>query len=443
MSFGQALSGLNVASQNLDVIGNNVANANTVGYKQGSAQFADLFSASLAGGSASQIGLGATVLGVQQQFTQGNLTTTGNPLDLAINGNGFFQVGATGSSSISYTRNGQFSLDKNNNLVNSTGLQVQGNMLNADGTIASTGSIQVATTAGNPVATGTGSTTSLQGVQAQVNLNSGDPVINAANIPFNPSNTSSYNWSTAVSVYDSQGNAHNMSLYFVKTDPVTTPNTWTVHAYMPDVTSTAALPVAPVDVGVPPGGTAVTFGTNGSITGVGGVPGTFTMPISALATGAVGSPLTANVDPLAFNLNLAGSSQFAASDSINSLSQDGLATGQLSNYTVGTNGLIAATYSNGQTKNIAQLLLTTFNNPQGLKPQANNLWTQTLTSGSPISNPPGVGINGTLQSGSTEDSNVNLTTQLVDMITAQRAYQANAQTIKTEDSVMQTLVTLR
>ena len=446
MGFEQALSGLNVASQNLDVIGNNVANANTVGFKVGAAQFADVFAASLSvgGGGATQAGLGARVVGIAQQFTQGNLTTTGNPLDLAINGNGFFEVSAVGSKAISYTRNGQFSLDANNNLVNSTGLQVQGNTLSASGTVTSIGPVAIPSVAGAPVATGQSGLTSA-GVQAMVNLNSGDAVIDPTVYPFSANTPASYNFSTPATVYDSQGNAHNLTMYFVKSDPAVTANTWTMHAMMPDV-GPATTPPTWDEVGTA-GGDTLHFKTDGTLLDVNGNPGGAVPLNSIQITGPAGattpSVVSANVDPLSFFLTLTGSTQFAASDSINSLAQDGAATGRLASYNVGTNGIIQATYSNGQTKDIAQLLLSTFNNPQGLQALGNNLWAATAKSGAPSTNPPGVGNNGVLQSGATEDSNVNLTTQLVDMITAQRAYQANAQTIKTMDQVLQTLVSMR
>lgn len=424
MGFQQGLSGLNTASKSLDVIGNNVANASTVGFKGGQAQFADVFAASLQGSGTSPVGLGTKLATVAQQFTQGNITATSNPLDLAINGNGFFQV-TDANGSLFYTRNGQFQLDKNGFIVNSSGLKLAGYAADDNGTIipGTTTDLQVSTTDIAPLATGT--STAATGVQGNLNLNSGDNIIAS---PFNASDPTTYNFSTSLSVYDSLGNASVLTMYFQKTAAAT----WDVHTTV-----------------TPPGGTltditpspvpTIVFGTDGQIDATASTEltnGAFTQTITAaqLGTGAAA---------MSFNIDFSGTTQYGSTSSVNSLSQDGYASGKLTGFTIGGDGVVLGRYSNGQSRALGQVALASFANPQGLSPQGNNLWVETSSSGPALVGAPQSGQYGAIQSSAVEDSNVDLTAELVNMITAQRVYQANAQTIKTQDAVLQTLVNIR
>jgi flagellar hook protein FlgE len=421
MAFQQALSGLNVASKSLDVIGNNIANTSTVGYKSGDAQFADVFAASLSGAGSSPVGLGASVATVVQQFTQGNITTTSNVLDIAINGNGFFRMDNNGT--LTYSRNGQFQLDANGFIVNSFGSHLTGYAADSAGKI-NTGALtdlQIDKSSISPQATGTSSTGT--GVLADVNLNSSESVPSVTT--FSYTNSNSYNKTTGVTVYDSLGNAHSLNLYFVKTAA----NAWDVYATL---TNSAGTTTDLSSGGTTPLG-SLSFDSTGNLTGT----SSFTQAITttALGTGAAA---------MSFPINFAGSTQWGSSFAVNSMSQDGFTVGELTSFSIGDDGVILGAYSNGQSKNLGQVVLASFANPQGLQALGNNQFGATSTSGVAIvGTPQSSGLFGTLQASAVEDSNVDLTAELVRMITAQRNYQANAQTIKTEDQIMQTLVNLR
>jgi flagellar hook protein FlgE len=405
MAFQQGLSGLNIASKALDAISNNVANSTTVGFKQSSAQFSDLYASTLGGGGKAQIGIGATVTGVAQQFSQGNITVTSNPLDLAINGEGFFRMSDNGSTI--YTRNGQFSVDKNGYIVNPSGYRLTGYGVDADDNIVVTAPIDLridtALSGGEPRAT--------VGADLAVNLDS--RLAAPANPVFSPTDTTSFSYSTSLTSYDSLGNSHIMSIYFVKT---ATPNQWNMHTSL--------------DGGAPTAATAVTFNSNGGLVGPNTLPQSF-----AITTGAA--------SPLAFDLDLTGSTQFGSAFSVNAVAQDGFASGRLSGISVSPEGVLQGRYTNGQSRNLGQVVMATFQNPDGMTQLGSNGWAETSFSGPPAIGAPGSGNRGGLQPAAVEDSNVDLTAELVNMITQQRAYQANAQSIKTQDQIMQTLVNLR
>jgi len=426
MGFSQGLSGLSVSAQNLDVLGNNIANANTVGFKTGEAQFADVYAASLAGAGSTQLGLGAKISGTRQLFTQGNISATNNPLDVAINGGGFFIVSPAGTSTPFYSRNGQFSLDSNNFIVNNNGYQLQGYSITSTGAVGPIGPLQVSKAVIAPVTTG-GSAAGT-GVQANLNLNSSDSVIASA---FNANDPTTYNHSTALSVFDSLGNANTYTMYFTKTAS----NTWKVNTTVTDASG-----------GIHTLGQLGTlnFDTSGALIstfpGVTAAPGALSQTIPGTDLGSGGA--TSGVANLTFPVSFSSSTQYGTAFAVNSMTQDGSSSGQLAKFNIGTDGIITGTYTNGQTKKLGQVALANFANPQGLQPQGNNLFASTSNSGIALNNPPGSGGNGVLQSGATEDSNVDLTAQLVDLITAQRTYQANAQTIKTQDTILQTLVNL-
>lgn len=421
MAFQQGLSGLNAASKSLDVIGNNIANANTVGFKSSQAQFADVYANSLLGGGGSAIGIGTHVATVAQQFNQGNISSTSNPLDIAINGNGFYRLSDNGV--ISYSRNGQFQLDNSGYIVNAQGLRLTGYGADINGNIVPSNprDLRIDTADIPP------RTTSRLDATMNLDSRSTEPVT----VPFSATDPTSYNNSTSVTLYDSLGNPHLLSLYFVKT---AAPNGWEAYATV-DGTS-----VNNIDLGGGAGTPlALNFSTSGILTTA--MPFTATIDLGAVATelGTVNGAVT----PLTFAVDFRGTTQFGAKFGVSSLSQDGYTSGRLAALGVSEEGVVQGRYSNGQTRNIGQIVLASFNNPQGLKPMGDNQWAESSASGPAAVGAPSTGSLGSLQSSAVEDSNVDLTAELVNMITMQRAYQANAQTIKTQDSLLQTLVNLR
>lgn len=563
MSFQQGLSGLSASAKHLDTIGNNVANASTVGFKQSQAQFADMFAASLSGSSTAQIGTGVRVAGVVQQFTQGNITSTTNPMDTAISGQGFFQL-TDPAGAVLYSRNGQFQIDKNGFMVNNQGHKVSGYMPNAAGVII-TGApvplqINPADLPPKPSSVAT----------VGVNLNSAAAVPTTAF--FSQTDPTSYTNSTSLSVYDSLGASHVGSLYFQRLPIAPTTATAAVAAAATTInvassaglsvgntitipgagvagasltttitgiagnvltftpaTSTAVAAGAVITTNAPssnwnsyltvdgisvpavapttvPLATAAgaTSATLASVAGlavgsnitIAGNPGVLTIasivgttvtwtpattaatlanatvagvtPLTQLNFSALGSlasttpastpigsvisaalfPGSTTVNPaqtMTFNFGspTAGTTQYGSAFGVSTLTQDGYTSGHLNSTGTGPDGIITGRYSNGQTRSLGQIVLANFTAPQGLQPVGNNEWVQTAASGNPLVGAPGTSSLGVLQSSATEDSNVDLTAELVNMITAQRVYQANAQTIKTQDSLLQTIVSLR
>jgi len=508
MSFQQGLSGLNSAAKSLDVIGNNIANSSTVGFKGSTTEFADVYARSLNGAGATQAGIGVSVAAIAQQFTQGNIETTSNPLDIAINGGGFFRTQMGGT--IQYTRNGQFSLDKSGFVVTPQGANVTGYGVAANGQIlASTPTpLQINTADMKPVAT--------TKVDTSINLDSRETV--PTNYPFNANDATTYNKQVPVSVYDTLGNSHTMSLYYVKTGS----GTWDVYAgadgseitnvnvskaSSDDPTAqaaraawTAATKASPQDpaavaqalsayaaaasnaVSTAAGSAGATAATIAAIQSaassqgntVGATPDQVDQVISAAVSvpsvpigtlkfdsnGALSAPLmspqtlplnvsfpiypaTGAKETLAIKVGFNGSTQYGADTSEKLTTQDGYTAGHLQRFSASADGTLLGQYSNGQTKPLGQIVLANFTNAGGLEPIGNNSWTETSASGTPLLGVAGTGGFGVLQSSATESSNVDLTAELVDMITAQRVYQANAQTIKTQDAVLQTLVNLR
>ncbi len=425
MSFQQGLSGLNAASKQLEVIGNNVSNANTVGFKQSRAEFADVFANSITGGGGSQIGIGTNLATVAQQFTQGNITSTNNSLDIAINGNGFFRMSSNGA--VTYTRNGQFQLDKFGYIVDSASKRLTGYAADTNGNILSGAAVdlQINTADIQPVAT-----TEIEGT---INLDSRNNPLAATPI-FDPTDPTTYNNSTAVTVYDSLGNSHTLQNFFRKTSA----NTWNVYTTV-DGTAvpSATIPTARMTftgTGVAP--TIQAFDATGAT--IAGTPSVTFTPMNSAAT-----PAPNGAAAVTTTIDYSKSTQFGSAFSINSLSQDGFTSGRLSGFNTSSDGTIVGRYSNGQSKNLGRVVLSSFTNPNGLQSLGGNAWSVSASSGPALTGAPGSGLLGVLQSSAVEDSNVDLTAELVNMITAQRVYQANAQTIKTQDQVLQTLVNLR
>lgn len=438
MTFNVALSGLNAASTDLNVTGNNIANVGTTGFKASRAEFADLYASSMLGTGKNAVGSGVVTADVAQQFTQGNITSTGNSLDLAISGNGYFVVSDNGSSL--YTRAGAFKTDSEGYVVNSSGYNLQGYGVNANGDIVNGIVTDLRVDSSNQEPNATSS------VVETLALNSNASV--PTTTPFDSSDSSTYNWSTSVSLYDSQGNAHTMTQYFVKTDS----NVWDMYTLIDgrnpaDPTSTD--PYA-VDVGFTSSGyldtaslasTDFTVNADGTLTLDSWVPATVTNsttnPVTWGANGAVASPAGINIDLR--NMTQTNTSFAVLSSPV----QDGYTTGQLSGLSIDSTGVMFATYTNGQSKTIGQVILANFTNSQGLTPVGGTSWTQSLASGEPALGTPGSGTLGSLEAGSLEDSNVDLTAQLVNLIVAQRNYQANAKTIETESAISQTIINLR
>ncbi len=408
MSFQQGLSGLNAASKNLEVIGNNVANSSTIGFKQSRAEFADVYANSLTGGGASQIGIGTKLATVAQQFTQGNISATSNSLDVAINGDGFFRMSNNGE--ISYTRNGQFQMDKEGFIVNASNNRLTGYTADSNG-VLSTGSpaeININTADIAPIATSE--------VTATLNLDSTNGTLTAAG--FDPTDPATYHNSTALTIYDSLGNEHALQSYFVKTNP----GEWNVFTTV-DGNSTTTLPASSA---------VLTFtGTGISPTSVPAAP-TFSY-----------TPTTGATGPQSIALDYSNSTQFGSAFSVTTPTQDGYASGTLAGFNIAKNGEIIGRYTNGQSQTLGQVALASFTNPNGLQQLGNNSWSESADSGPAVVGAPTSGGLGVLQASAVEDSNSDLTAELVNMITAQRVYQANAQTIKTQDQVLQTLVNLR
>ena len=421
MGFQQGLSGLNATSKNLDIIGNNIANANTFGAKSSRAEFADVYANSINGAGGSSVGIGVSLETVAQQFTQGNISTTGNPLDLAINGRGFFQVQRPAGDT-AYTRNGQFKLDREGFVVDNIGNKLQAQPWDdaVGRAVGDAQPIRLQAGLGAPVATGAGTDPALRGIRMSVNLDAAS-AMSTAPLSFNA--PSSYNYATSQTLYDSQGAPVTMNYYFRKTAA----DNWDVYATVNG---------QPFDGPSPATGlvTSLTFDSTGALTSPTTPP-----TINVIDPRATPSATLFNALPL----NFGGSSQYASGFSVSELKQDGYASGQLTGITFDDSGVVKASYSNGRTQNLSQLQLVDFSNLQGLQPIGANLWRSTFASGDPSSGgPPGTGTYGALQSGALEESNVDLTGELVNLITAQRLYQANAKTISTQDQVLQTLVNI-
>lgn len=521
MSFQQGLSGLNAAAKNLDVIGNNVANASTVGFKGSQAQFSDVFASAMSGSVGTQSGLGTQLAIIAQQFGQGNITSTSNSLDMAVNGQGFFRMDK--NNSIVYSRNGQFQLDKDGFIVNSQGHKLtgypvdqitgatlplgplsistaalapqasaavtvglnldarsdfpsaltQGNVtgsaavgtlvigagndtlnvtvdgtasgavtipnatyasaaalaaavqtaVNADPALVAAGKSVTVTAAGSVLtvtsasAAGATSSVSAPAGNAAANLFGGAPVVTAGTTLFSQTNPATFNSSTSLTTYDSLGNSHVATLYFQRISA----NTWNVYLTMDGVS-------------VPVAGTAM--GTLGFTTS--GIQST---PAGGVLAAASYTPPGAATMNLTFDC--ATTTQFGALFGVTKLSQTGYTSGQLSGFSTAADGTIQGRYSNGQSMPMGQIVLANFANFQGLQPLGNNEWADTSASGMALVGTPGAGSLGVLQSSAVEDSNVDLTGELVQMITAQRVYQANAQTIKAQDAILQTITNLR
>ncbi|NWG86415.1 MAG: flagellar hook protein FlgE [Hydrogenophilaceae bacterium] len=423
MSFQQGLSGLAGATKNLDVIGNNIANVATAGFKQSRAEFADVYASSLYGAGGVQVGIGTQVLNVAQQFTQGNISLTNNPLDVAINGDGFFRLNDQGA--ITYSRNGQFHLDKDGYLVTNTGLNVMGytdltldvnnNVIGA----ATLGNIQIDLNDLQPRATST--------MDLVLNLDAGVPLPLKTTAAFDPTSPSTYDFSSTLTVYDSLGVDHALTLYYLNTADAAASSTWSVFAYLDGTGAGNQLDLGAAGA---PVYHDLVFDNTGTLTA--GTATTSNQPYAV-----------APAQNLTIAFDFTGTTQYAGDSGITGVSQDGYSRGRVVGVTIDENGIVNGRYTNGLTRPLQQLVLANFRNPNALVPLGNNQWASVSETGSEVLNTPGVGIAGAVQSGASEDANVDLTGELVNLIVAQRLYQANAQTIRAQDQILQTLVNLR
>lgn len=412
MSFSQALSGLSAQQQKLGAVGNNIANSQTVGFKSSKVQFADVY-------AESRIGLGVRTSTVLQNFSQGNVESTNRNMDLAIAGEGFFRFQQP-NGEVGYSRNGQLTMTADGRLVNAQGAQIMGYAANADGVVQAGGDVNPLTVeAGDLPAS---ATTELN---VSLNLDSGEGELVApteAEI-LAGLGADDYSYSTNATIYDSQGNARNLTYYFTKTDSAT--NEWDVSLRMtggPDSAGTYAVA----------GLTTLDFDASGRLEAGGQATFTFT-------TDEFDGTQLENLE---VNVDFAGSSQFANNSTVNDIEQNGYTSGSLVGVTIENDGTVMRNYSNEESRAAGQIALVSFRNPEGLKPDGDNLWTATGASGQELVGAPGTGQRGLIEPSAVETSNVDMARELVDMIVAQRAYQANSQTISTQDELLQTIINL-
>lgn len=402
-SMFTAVTGLSTYGNAMGVIGNNIANVGTVGFKSSRATFAELISASLAGGtSVEQVGLGVFLNDVQSSFTQGSFTTTGNTLDLAIDGNGFFRVNNTAGANF-YSRNGQFKLNSQGQVVDPSGFLLQGFQADVNGNITSTiGNITLTSTTVAPQITSTAAFVA--------NLNAADTAPTAA---FNATDPTTYNFATGMTIYDSLGSPHQLQLYFRKTS---TANTWNLFSQ--------------VDNGATAAQTDLVFNATGALTSGG------TQTLSLTIAGGATTPQSVTVD-------LSNMTQFGSPSGLLSQTQNGFGAGTLERISVDTQGRVVAQFTNGQTRALAQVILNRFVNPDGLVKTGDNLFIESIDSGAAITGTPITNGLGRIVSGAVEQSNVDLGKEFVDMIVTQRAFQANSRAITTSDEMLQELVNLK
>ncbi|UDI91584.1 MULTISPECIES: flagellar hook protein FlgE [unclassified Pseudomonas] len=440
MSFNIGLSGLYAANKQLDVTGNNIANVATAGFKSSRAEFEDVYSATRLGSGSKVIGNGVRLANVSQQFTQGDINNTGNVLDMGINGSGFFTLSNNGS--ISYTRAGTFKVDKDGFITNTDYTsRLQGYGVDSNGKIINGVLTDLKIDTSNLAPKSTSLVTST------INLNSTAPVIDdtAAAGKFDPTNTATYTKSFSTPIYDSQGNQHTMDQYMVKTGA----NTWKVYTLVdgrnPDATGSDPKTTAPV-------ASTMSFDSTGKLTQVStpdpANPGTPIISSDLKLTGWVPGTVTngvwtangASANPAGITISMAKTTQYNADTARSIPTQDGYATGQITNLTIDGTGTLFANFSNNQSKAIGQVALASFTNEQGLQPIGGTSWKETFASGIPGYDAPETGTLGSVVSNSLEESNVNLTNELVDLIKGQSNYQANAKTISTQSTIMQTII---
>ncbi len=405
MPFRTALSGLNAASADLRVTGNNVANTGTTGFKESRAEFADIFALSYSGISNTATGTGARLAAVTQQFSQGNIETTGNNMDLGLSGQGFFVLNDGGSRV--YSRAGGFQVNRDGYVVNAQGARLQayppqdGN----PGVFSSgqLGDLRLSSGESSPRATS----------EVRASLNLAADAEDQSAVPFDPQDPSSFNFSTSLSLYDSLGQSQTASLFFRNEGSLN----WAAH-----------LAIDGTEVGSP---VALEFDSAGRLV----------EPTAPASFGPFTPPSGGAQMDIEFDFSEI--TQFGGTSNVNSLSQDGYTTGRLTSIDVDDKGIVLARYTNGQAQALGQVAVANFSNPQGLQQLGDNAWAETFAAGEPIMGKAGEGDFGTIQSGGLEASNVDISEQLVNLITAQRNFQANAQVISTADAITQTIINIR
>lgn len=429
MSFNTALSGLNAAQAELNVTSNNIANVATTGFKESRTEFSDIFSTTSFGSSGTTIGNGVLLANVAQQFNQGNLEFTSNTLDLAVSGEGFFILSPseTNSNSI-FTRNGEMGVDSNGFVVNNAGARLQVFPVNSDGTVTATSlsstiPLQLPQTAGVPTVTTL--------VDIGVNLPANGGILPAAG--FDPLQTSTFNASTSLTVFDSLGESHVVTAYYLKTAD----NNWAVYYNTTDANGTTL----PLDIN---GGTAgaggqlfhtLVFDNSGSY--VSNAPATLQTTAIDFLNGS---------DPaqqIEFNYANNGATQFSSPFTVNVLNQNGFPIGRLTGVEISDTGVVRANFSNGQTTALGKIALARFQNAQGLAQVGNNSWEDSIDSGAPLVGEALTSSFGQIRAGALEVSNVDLTAQLVNLIAAQRNFQANAKSIETNNTITQAIINIR
>jgi flagellar hook protein FlgE len=451
MSFSTALSGLNAATADLNVKSNNIANVNTTGFKQSRAEFGDVFAVSAFGTtSKTAIGNGTVLQNVAQQFSQGNLEFTDNALDLAISGEGFFAMAPeVDSGEVIYSRAGEFGVNKDGYIVSNEGWYLRAFPVDSNGQISATsmnatGPIQLPPSVGAPEAT--------TQLSIATNLPStSDGIIDSGTgglLAIDPTDADSYSFSTSATIYDSLGNEHVVTTYYQHIDSAADDgsgpvgdNQWQMAAY--------------IDGGEVKGGTAgtpyaleddarISFNADGTLASVDGDPGTAGLdPISLSFADGSATEWASGADTQAVTLSLNGSTQNSGSFNVGALTVNGFPTGRLTGVDVSEDGLIRATYSNGQAVPIGKIAMGDFANPQALNKIGSSAWKETTDSGPVIAGEASTGSFGQIQAGALETSNVDLTKELVGLITAQRNFQANSKAIETNNAITQTIINLR
>lgn len=437
MVFNAALSGIQASSKDLDVIGNNIANSATIGFKNSRAEFADIYTNGSYGTGSNAVGGGVRLSRVHQSFATGNITSTNNTLDLAVNGSGFFILSDQGAKV--YSRAGQFKLDNQNFIVNSNNQRLTGVLADKTGSITgATGDLQVNSANISPKAS------NLVGAGFNLYAKSPAPTMDWVGGP-TPASGSSTNQSSST-IYDSLGNSHVLSMHFIHADsaaalgapnaasPPGTENQWYV-AFQIDNQNVPAVTGAQNTDNL----FRANFNPDGSFAGV------FDTSNNPLANNLL--PLSMNLNngssPLSLNIDLSDSTQFGSPFTMQSINNDGYTTGSLAGLEIDTSGVLYGRYTNGQSLAMGQIQLANFADPESLQNLGNTTWAETISSGQPLVSGAGTGGLGLVNSGSLEESNVDLTSELVKLIGAQRNFQANAQTIRTGDAITQTIINIR
>ncbi|MDG4867168.1 flagellar hook protein FlgE [Guyparkeria sp. 1SP6A2] len=450
MSFNTSISGLNAAQKDLSVTGNNIANAKSTGFKKSRAEFGDIYAVSAFGNSKTAVGQGVINQAVTQQFSQGNLEFTDNSLDLAISGQGFFafQPSLDNAESV-FSRAGALGVNKDGYLVNQAGEYLKALPVNENGTLQST-SLATSSPVQLPVAAGAPQATT----EASLSLNlpagvDAPPAINNDGTGFDAGDPDSYNQANSQRVYDSLGNPHTLTSYFVKQPPLVADGTGGTRAYDPDPAGAGDVPSDIVNENTwdvhyqiddqdftDMSSQVVAFDSSGSFQS------------SSPANPILVSELGANLGTGAGDLNVSmtfrqDSTQYNGPFNVADQSADGNTTGQLTGISVGTDGLIRASYTNGESIPLGKVALVDFRNPQGLKQVGDNQWIESIDSGEPLAGEAGTGTFGSIQGGALETSNTDLTQELVNLITAQRNFQANSRAIEANKTLSDTIIGIR